>query len=637
MMVDRLVQPKNAEATTRQANQQIREELPFGDRSDFEDATRGYLGTAPDLTIYNASGDVVWSLVPYAFLAQPEAPPTVNPSLWRIAQLNLNNGLFKVTDRIYQVRAYDISNMTIVEGDTGLIVIDPLISMETARAALDLYYAHRPMRPVVAIIYTHSHVDHYGGVKGVISEEDVRTGRVHVFAPDGFLRAAVSENVFAGTAMSRRATYMYGALLQRGERGQVDAGLGKTNSLGTTTLIAPTDGDTIVDAEETRIIDGVEIAFFLAPETEAPSEMLFYFPQFRALCAAEDLTRNLHNLYTLRGAEVRNAAAWWKAIDTAITRYADRTDVLFASHHWPTWGQEKIVPFMRKQRDLYKFIHDQSLRLMNQGYTPIELAERIHLPASLADEWYNRGYYGTLNHDAKAVYQKYLGWYDANPANLHPLPPEEAGTKYVEYMGGAQAVITRAREAFERGEYRWVAQVMNHVVFAEPNNVEARHLEADALEQLGYQAESGPWRNVYLMGASELRNGVPPMGQNVSADTIKAMPLDLYFEYMGVRLNGPAAEGKEISVNWVFTDTGEQYGVALEHSVLLYWADKVLPDADATISLTRGTLDAITLQTIRYQDAVRSGLIVVEGDQEAVEELLSLLETFDMAFNIVTP
>jgi alkyl sulfatase BDS1-like metallo-beta-lactamase superfamily hydrolase len=637
MMVDRQVQPKAAEAATRQANEAVREQLPFGDRSDFEDAARGFLGTVPELTIRDAEGDVVWSLAPYAFLAQPDAPPSVNPSLWRMAQLNLNNGLFEVTDRIYQVRAYDISNMTIVEGDTGLIVIDPLVSKETAQAALDLYYAHRPRRPVVAVIYTHSHVDHYGGVKGVVSEEDVQAGRVRIYAPEGFLRAAVSENVFAGTAMSRRATYMYGALLRRGEQGQVDAGLGKTNSLGATTLISPTDGDTIADAEEARVIDGVEIEFLLAPETEAPAEMLFYFPQFRALCAAEDLTRNLHNLYTLRGAEVRNAAAWWKAIDTAITRYADRTDVLFASHHWPTWGQEKIVAFMRKQRDLYKYIHDQSLRLMNQGYTPIEIAERIRLPASLADEWYNRGYYGTLNHDAKAVYQKYLGWYDANPANLHPLPPEEAGTKYVEYMGGAQAVITRAREAFARGEYRWVAQVMTHVVFADPENVEARQLEADALEQLGYQAESGPWRNVYLMGAFELRNDVPDMGQNVSADTIKAMPLDLYFEYLGVRLNGPAADGKEISLNWVFTDTGEQFGVALEHSVLLYWADRMLPDADATLTLTRATLDAVTLQTIRYQDAVRSGLIVVEGDQAAVEELLSLLESFDMAFNIVTP
>jgi alkyl sulfatase BDS1-like metallo-beta-lactamase superfamily hydrolase len=637
MTVDQLVTPRPAESATAEANQKILQELPFENREDYEDAQRGFIGTMPDLTIRAANGDVIWSLAPYGFLSEPDAPASVNPSLWRNAQLNMNNGLYKVAERIYQVRAFDLSNMTIVEGDTGLIVIDPLVCKETAQAALHLYYAHRPRRPIVAVIYTHSHVDHYGGVKGIISEDDVAAERVKVLAPAGFLEAAISENVFAGTAMGRRATYMYGALLPRGPQGQVDAGLGKTNSVGTTTLIAPTDGDTIAGTDERRVIDGVEIEFQLAPETEAPAEMLFYFPQLRALCVAEDMTHNLHNLYTLRGAEVRNAAAWWKAIDEAISRYADRTDVLFASHHWPTWGQQKIAAYMRKQRDLYKYIHDQSLRLLNMGYTPIEIAEQIRLPASLANEWFNRGYYGTLNHNAKAVYQKYLGWYDGNPANLHPLTPEEAAKKYVEYMGGADAIIARAREAFKRGEYRWVAQVVNHVVFADHANTEARLLQADALEQLGYQAESGPWRNVYLMGAYELRNCVPTMRDSLSPDTVKAMPLDLYFEFLGVCLDGPRAEGKEITLNWIFTDTDDRYATSLENAVLMYWARRQLPDADATLTLARATLDAITLKQIRFEEAFRRGLVTVEGDQQKVAELLGLLQTFDMAFNIITP
>ena len=431
---------------------------------------------------------------------------------------------------------------------------------------------------MVAVIYTHSHIDHYGGVKGVVSDDNGTSVKIPIYAPDGFLDHAVSENVYAGNAMERRALYMYGALLPKGAKGQIDAGLGKTTSIGHTGLIPPTDGCVITRSFEQRTIDGVHITFQLAPDTEAPSEMLFHFPQFRALCAAEDMTHNLHNLYSLRGAQVRNAAVWWKTINDTIKYFVNDTDVLFAQHHWPMWNDASttsdapnILTFLKKQRDLYKYIHDQALRLLNHGRTMIELAEMLVLPKSLAYEWYNRGYYGTVNHDSKAVYQRYMGWYDANPATLHALPPVEASRKYVEYMGGARAVLDRAHGAFAAGDYRWVAQVVNHVIFAAPESsdptppdpvtLEAKLLQADALEQMGYQAESGPWRNVYLMGAHELRHGVSPLitSQPLNQDVMTAMTLDQYFDYVGLRFNAPKAQVQDLAqpltINWIFTDT----------------------------------------------------------------------------------
>jgi alkyl sulfatase BDS1-like metallo-beta-lactamase superfamily hydrolase len=527
--------------------------------------------------------------------------------------------------------------MTLIEGDTGVIVIDPLISVETAQAGLELYRKHRGPKPVVAVIYTHSHVDHWGGVKGVTTVDDVKAGKVPILAPAGFLEHATSENVFAGTAMARRAVYMYGALLPKGEKGQVDAGLGKTTSLGLTTLIPPTD--TITATGEKRVIDGVEIVFQMAPDTEAPAEMLFYFPQFRALCAAEDMTHTLHNLYTIRGAQVRDAKAWWKAVNQARDLFGDKTDVVFASHHWPKWGNDKVDAFLRNQRDLYKYIHDQSLRLMNHGYTMTEVAEMMVLPDSLGKEWYNRGFYGTLNHDAKAVYQRYLGWYDGNPAHLHPLQPEDAAKKYVAYMGGSEAVIAKAKADYDNGEYRWVAEVMSHVVFAEPDNVAARNLEADALEQLGYQAESGPWRNAYLVGAFELRNGLPPASavKTTNADVVSALTTELYFDYMGIRLNGPKAEGKTAVINWDFTDTGEKYAMNLENCALTYSGGKQAPNADVTLTLARTTLDAITVGQLTFGQAIAEGKLKIDGDAAKLNEMLALMDNFDPMFNIVTP
>lgn len=629
------VAPKDAEPATIQANAAVLKELDFTNREDFEDAQRGLIAAPADGIIKDTEGQVIWDLKSYDFLKQKEAPPTVNPSLWRIAQINMNAGLFKVVDRVYQARGFDLSNMTIVEGDKGIILIDPLISAETARAALDLYFRNRAKRPVVAVIYTHSHVDHFGGVKGVVDEADVKAGRVKILAPEHFLEAAISENVTAGTAMSRRACYWYGMLLPRGERGQVDAGLGKATSNGRVTLIPPTD--TIARTGERRTIDGVEMVFQMSPDTEAPTEMTIYFPQFKVFDSAELACHTLHNILTLRGAQVRDAAKWSFYLDEAIALYGDRTDVLIAQHHWPRWGRESVVKFLKAQRDAYQYVHDQTLRLANEGYTMGEIGPMLKLPASLNSEWYLRGYYGTMNHDAKAVYQKYLGWYDMNPANLNPLPPEESAKKYVEYMGGAQTIIAKAREDFKKGEYRWVAQAVNNVVFADPNNEEARDLQADALEQLGYQCEAATWRNNYLMAAFELRNGVRGGKSTANPDTVTAMTIPMLFDFMGVRLNGPRAEGKVIVLNWDFTDVKETYALTLENSALTYMANQQAPGADATLTLARATLDAINLGRTTFEKEIAAGNIKIQGDGRKFGELMSLLDTFKGDFNIVTP
>jgi alkyl sulfatase BDS1-like metallo-beta-lactamase superfamily hydrolase len=631
------IAPKPAEPATLQANAAMAKGLPFADRQDFDDAMRGFVATIPDARVPGNGPRPVWTMKPYDFEKSSEVPDSVNPSLWRQAQLNAIHGLFKVTDRVYQVRGFDISNMTIVEGDTSLIVIDPLLSVETARAALDLYYANRPRKPVGTVIYSHGHADHFGGVKGVASDAEVAAGKVRVLAPAGFMETAVAENILAGNAMSRRAQYQFGSLLPPGPRGQVDTGLGKGLARGTLTLIAPTD--TIAQGNDKRVVDGVEIEFRLVPGSEAPAEMLMYFPQFRVLDMAEDVTHTMHNLYTIRGAEVRDANLWSRYISDALETWGERSDVIIAQHHWPVAGQARVVELLKKQRDMYKFINDQTLRLLNQGYTAIEIAETLRMPASLEQEWSTRGYYGTLSHNAKAVYQKYLGWYDANPSDLNPLPPAEAGKKTIEYMGGAEAMIARARVDFAKGEYRWVASVMNQIVFADPGNRAARELGADALEQLGFQAEAGSWRNAYLVGAMELRDGVPKIqpGSTANADTLKAVSNDLFFDFLGVRLNAPRAEGKRLVVNWNFTDSKEQFVLTLENSALTHVAGKQSANADATLTLARGTLDAIVLKETSFPAAMARGLVKVDGDPRKLAELLSLLDTFEPMFEVVEP
>jgi alkyl sulfatase BDS1-like metallo-beta-lactamase superfamily hydrolase len=519
--------------------------------------------------VHGPDGRVTWDPNKFAFVGNDEpCPPTVNPSLWRQSQLCAHGGLFQVTDRMYQVRNHDISNLTIVEGDTGLILFDPLISAECSKAALELYFEHRPKKDVVAVLYSHSHVDHYGGVKGVISEADVAAGKVRVIAPEGFLEAAVSENVMAGNVMTRRALYQYGSLVPFDEKGNVGLGLGTSISLGTITLIAPTE--TITETGQKLDIDGLTFEFMLAPDTEAPSEMHWFIEELGALTAAENCCHTLHNTYTLRGAQIRDPHAWSQYLGETIERWGAKADVLYGMHHWPVWGADRAVDLLSKGRDAYAFINDETLRLANHGFGPAEIAEQVKFPDVLDRHWALRGYYGTLNHNVKATYVKYLGWFDGNPATLYPLPPEPAAKKYLEFMGGADAVLEKAQAAYDEGEYRWVAEVVNHVVFAEPGNVAARQLQANTLEQLGYQSEAGTWRNLFLTGAQELRHGTPDvkLPSSASEDSIKAMSLDLFFNYLGVRLNGADAGAASLTLNWVFTDTGEQVLLRLSNGAL---------------------------------------------------------------------
>lgn len=627
-----------ASPVTAQANAAWLQALPFGDRQDFEDAHRGLVARFPEDTIRGADGRVAWDFNAYAFERADAAPATVNPSLWRLAQLNNEAGLFKVTDRLYQVRGADLSNMNIIEGDTGIIVMDPLITAETARAALALYYAHRPRKPVVAVIYTHSHADHFGGAKGIVDEADVKAGKVAVIAPAGFMEEAISENVLAGNAMSRRAQYMYGTTLPRSATGQVDAGLGKATSRGTITLLAPTD--LIAKTIDTRRIDGIDIEFQLTPGTEAPAEMNLYFPQLRTLCIAENAARTQHNILTIRGAQVRDAKAWSFYIGQALARYGERSDILIAQHHWPTWGKARINEFLSDQRDMYAYLNDQTLRLMNHGLTPTDIAETLRkLPEPLASKWYARDYYGSISHNVRAVYQRYLGFYDGNPAHLNPLPPVQGAKKTIEWMGGADAVLAKAREAYARGEYRWVAQIGNELVFAEPANTAARALQADALEQLGYQTENATWRNAYLSGAQELRNGIKrgaPSG-TTSPDLVRALTVPHFFDYLAVRLNADKAAGKAMTLNWNFTDLQERYAMTLRNSALTYLANAQSAQATATITLDKATLDRISLKQLTLPDAIRDGSIRIDGNPQAVASLFGMLDTFDGYFSIVTP
>jgi alkyl sulfatase BDS1-like metallo-beta-lactamase superfamily hydrolase len=630
---------RDAEPATRAANAAMAARLPFGETADFEAAKRGLMAPVPEGLVRTGSGTVLWNLGEYAFIDGELAPATVNPSLWRIARLNLANGLFKVTDRLYQLRGFDISNMTVIEGDSGLIIIDPLTTAEVARAALAHYRAHRGGRPVVAVIYTHSHVDHYGGVRGVIDEADVKAGKVQVIAPDGFMEAVSGENVLAGVPMARRAQFQFGTMLPRGPRGQVDAGLGKGVARGTVGLVAPTQS--IVQPVEEHTIDGIRIVFQLAPETEAPAEMHMFYPQLRVLNMAENACPLLHNFIPLRGAVARDPRIWAKYIGDAIALYVPETDILIGQHHWPTWGKAAILDHLEAQRDLYKHIHDQTLRLMNQGWRPAEIAEAIDLPPGLAERWSVRGYYGSVSHNVKAVYQRYLSWYDANPCNLHPLPPAPAAKKFVEYMGGAAAVMARAKADFAKGEYRWVAQVMKEVVYAEPDNIEARTLCADALEQMGYQAESATWRNAFLYGAQELRHGVfqvPARGPAMGGDILAGLSSDVFFDLMAIRLDPAKAAGQSMVLNWHFTDRAEKLVLTLKHSTLTHRINEWSDAAAASITTTRETLDAIVLQRLTAPEALMSGALKIEGDLSRFAALFGMVDQqMRMMFDILTP
>jgi len=528
--------------------------------------------------------------------------------------------------------------MTIIEGKSGVIVIDPLTTAESARAAFALYCAHRPKKPVIAVIYTHSHADHYGGVRGVIDEADVKAGRITVIAPNGFMEALGGENVLAGPPMVRRAQFQFGHLLPRGPRGQIDAGLGKGAARGTPGLIAPTQS--IVKPLEENTIDGVKIIFQLAPETEAPAEMHMFYPELGVLNMAENACPLLHNFIPLRGSVARDPRVWSKYIGDAIKLYGPDTDILIGQHHWPTWGNAEVIEYLQAQRDLYKHIHDQTLRLMNKGWRPAEIAEAIDLPPGLANRWSARGYYGTVSHNVKAVYQRYLSWYDGNPCNLHPLPPAHAAAKLVDYMGGTAAVLARARSDFAKGEFRWVAQLMKEVVYAEPDNQDARALCADALEQMGYQAESASWRNAFLYGAMELRHGVSntPTRRAMSSDLVTGLSTDVLFDALAIRLDPGKAAGQTFIINWHFTDRDELLALTLKHSTLTHRLGEHDKAAATLIMTTREALDALVMQKSTVEEALASGDFQIEGNPSWFILLFSMFDQEpEIMFDVLTP
>lgn len=629
---------KDATAQTKSVNDALYGQLPFTDKTDFMNAHKGFIAPLPSELIKGKQGNVVWDPQQYAFIKEGEkAPDTVNPSLWRQSQLINIGGLFQVTDGVYQIRNLDLSNMTIMEGKEGITVIDPLVSAETAKVGMDLYYKNRGKRPVVAVIYTHSHVDHYGGVRGVIDEADVKSGKVKVYAPAGFMKEAVSENIMAGNAMSRRASYMYGNLLKPDAKGQVGAGLGTTTSAGTVTLIEPTNYITHTGQKE--VIDGLTYDFMMAQGSEAPSEMLWYVEEKGMIEAAEDVTHTLHNTYSLRGAKIRDPLAWSKYINDVIGRWGGKANIIIAQHHWPTWGNENVVKLMKSQRDMYRYINDQTLRMANQGLTRDEIAANFKLPSGLEKSWASRGYYGSVSHDVKATYVFYLGWFNGNPATLNELPPVDAAKKYVDYMGGADAIMQKAKTDYAQGNYRWVAQVTNNIVFADPSNKEARNLEADALEQMGYQAESGPWRNFYLTGAQELRNGVVKGAtpNTASPDTVKAMSPEMFFDYLAVHINGEKAANAQAVFNVDLGADGGKYKLELENGVLNHSADAQASNADASITLNRATLNKIILKEESLKQAEEKGDVQISGNQAKLDEFLGYLDSFDFWFNMVTP
>jgi alkyl sulfatase BDS1-like metallo-beta-lactamase superfamily hydrolase len=624
-----------ATGITADLNRQVAAELPLSDQEDFEQARRGLIAQDPNLTITADDGTVLFDQQAYGFLAG-DAPATVNPSLWRQEQLNSLHGLFKVSEGIYQLRGFDTANMTIIEGKTGWIIVDPLTAKETAARAIAFARRHLVDKPIKAILFTHSHIDHFGGSTALMSPAEALRDGVRIIAPDGFMEEAVSENVMAGPVMVRRSIYMYGDSLIKSAEGQVGSGLGKGPAIGTAGILRPTE--LIRGVEEEKVIDGVRFVFFTVSGSEAPAEFVFYLPEQKVFCGAEIVSRNMHNLYTLRGAKVRDALKWSRYIDDIIQRFGE-SEIYFGCHHWPIWGQEKIIRFLKQQRDIYKYIHDQTLRLAYRGMTPREIAEEMDYPASLRQVFANRGYYGTLSHNAKAVYQFYFGWFDGNPANLNPLPPEASAKKYVDYMGGAEQVLKRARESFDKGEYRWTAEVLNHLVFADPDNTAARQLLAQTYRQLGYQAESGPWRNIYLTGARELIHGKPQKTVSMGSmlELLTETPISLFLDAMAARLDGPKADGMEMTINLHFTDLNEDYVLILENSVLHHRKTAPAPDANAAIRLTKKLYLQMAIGQAGIVDLITSDDISFSGSKLDLIRFFSLFDQPKVDFNIIDP
>lgn len=599
---------------------------------DFDFATRGFIATDDPLIITSDLPNITaWNAAAFRFLDNGTGATTINPLLFRQARLNNIHGLFCVTEDIYQVRGYDISVMSLVRGETGWIVIDPLTSVETARAAMALVNRTLGEYPVRAVIYSHPHADHYQGVKGVTSDAAVASGAVQIIAPEHFMEHALAENVYVGTAMVRRASYQYGLRLPRDEKGLVDCGIGKYSSVGTASLIAPTMNITHTGQEIT--IDGVRMKFQLAENTEAPVEANIWFPDHRALFMAENCVGTLHNVLTLRGAQVRDPLAWSRNLDEARRLYGDRAELVFTAHNWPRYGNDRVIELLEIQRDMYKYINDQTLNLANKGYTMDEISSMIELPESLEEYWYTHGFYGQVYMGVKAVYQKYLGFYDAHPVNLNRLPPEEFAQNITGYMGGADAVLQRLAGDYDAGNYQLVATIANYLVFADPTNMQAREMEAAALEQLGYQAESGPARNAYLMAAQELRSTEPLRGSTrISADVMSAMSLEQLLDYLAVRVNGTRAAGDHVRVNLTITDTGDKALVQVRNSVLVYWVNESSPVANVSVEMPRTALEQFVLDP-----SVPPAGAVIAGDGAAFDRFVGMLDRFDPGFNIVIP
>jgi alkyl sulfatase BDS1-like metallo-beta-lactamase superfamily hydrolase len=620
---------------TVRGQQALRRTLPLADERDFAEAKRGFIAAPESRQIRNADGQVVWDIGAFDFLLEGRDFDSIHPSLQRQAVLNMNFGLYELSDRIYQVRGFDLANLTLVKGETGWIVFDVLTARETAAAAMDLVERHLGKRPVKAVVYSHSHADHFGGIHGVVDEEEVRAGKVRILAPDGFLEHAVSENVFAGNAMNRRLFFQYGVLLPRHPYGHVDQSIGKAVAVGTTGLIRPSRE--ITQNMEEVVIDGVRMIFHLTPGTEAPAEMNTYFPQFKAFWAAENITGTIHNIYTLRGALVRDAHEWARQINVALYAFGQEAELLFASHSWPRWGNERIQEVMRAQRDLYAYLNNQALHLANRGVTINQIHNVYEPPESLKRQWAARSYHGSNEHNSRAVVNRYLGYWDANPATLIPLSPQDSAPLYVEMMGGAPKILARGRELYAEGRYRLAQEILNELVYAQPENEKARDLLADVWEQIGYRQESPSVRNSFLAAAYELRNGVPEgLGARTAGpDFVRAMTTGMFFDYMGIRLDSSRVGDDAFTINVVTPDNGETYALELSNGVLTNVEGYQAANADLTLTIDRTDLDAIFLGQTKLAALVEAGKAKADGDLEVIQRLMSYQVDFDPRFQMV--
>ncbi len=626
---------KQPSETTVEYQKQLRETLPFSDKRDFEEQKKGFIARPESGQIKDESGRVVWDMDRYDFLLEDKEYDSIHPSLQRQAILNMNYGLYEVVPGIYQVRGFDLSNISFIKGDTGWIVIDPLTSREVSKAALDLVNKEIGERPVVAVIYSHSHADHWGGVKGIVSSEDVASGKVKLIAPVDFMEHAVSENVYAGNAMNRRLFYQYGSLLKPSPYGHVDQSIGKNVSTGTMGLIEP---NVIIDKPiEELTVDGVEMIFQNTPGTEAPSEMNTYFPQFKAFWAAENITGTIHNIYTLRGAPVRDSLKWSKYINEALYNFGQEADVMFASHSWPRWGNERIQEVMRGQRDMYAHMNNQVLHLANQGVTINEVHNVYEVPESLQQQWIARGYHGSFEHNTRAVINRYLGYWDANPTTLIPLSPADSAPLYAEMMGGSDKIIEKGKELYGSGDYLLCTEILNKLVYAEPENQGAKDLLADCFEQIGYQQESPSVRNSFLAAAYELRNGIPEGStpDTMSPDVAQAIPTDLLLDYFAIEVDSKKAEDLEFVVNWIEPDSGDTYVVEMSNATLTNIKGQRADNADLTITINRSDLEKVLTGQSTFEDLVDSGTIKLEGDQTVISKLKSTMVPFELTFEIM--